>query len=228
MLGINADPVTIKQVEVEIIDRAFSEGWVKPVHPDGQDRQAGRRGRLRPGRPGRGPAAHPGRPRRGRVRAGRPHRRPAPLRHPRVQDGEAPPRPSPRPDAGRGHPVPGEHRTSASTSPPTSCGPTSTPSCWPAGPPRPGACPSRAPSSTASTRPWPTCRWPTGCSRATSTASPIDAAGKRVVIIGGGDTGADCLGTAHRQGAAVGAPVRDHAPAARRAGRDAPRGRCGR
>jgi glutamate synthase (NADPH) small chain len=33
-------------------------------------------------------------------------------------------------------------------------------------------------------------------------ASPISAAGKRVVIIGGGDTGADCLGTAHRQGAA--------------------------
>jgi glutamate synthase (NADPH/NADH) small chain len=29
----------------------------------------------------------------------------------------------------------------------------------------------------------------------------ISAAGKRVVIIGGGDTGADCLGTAHRQGA---------------------------
>jgi glutamate synthase (NADPH/NADH) small chain len=34
------------------------------------------------------------------------------------------------------------------------------------------------------------------------TQSPIDAAGKHVVIIGGGDTGADCLGTAHRQGAA--------------------------
>jgi glutamate synthase (NADPH) small chain len=29
----------------------------------------------------------------------------------------------------------------------------------------------------------------------------VTAAGKRVVIIGGGDTGADCLGTAHRQGA---------------------------
>jgi glutamate synthase (NADPH/NADH) small chain len=28
------------------------------------------------------------------------------------------------------------------------------------------------------------------------------AAGKRVIILGGGDTGADCLGTAHRQGAA--------------------------
>jgi glutamate synthase (NADPH/NADH) small chain len=33
-------------------------------------------------------------------------------------------------------------------------------------------------------------------------APPITAAGKDVVIIGGGDTGADCLGTAHRQGAA--------------------------
>jgi len=32
-------------------------------------------------------------------------------------------------------------------------------------------------------------------------ASPISAAGKHVIIIGGGDTGADCLGTAHRQGA---------------------------
>ncbi len=30
-------------------------------------------------------------------------------------------------------------------------------------------------------------------------AEEIDAMGKRVVIIGGGDTGADCLGTAHRQ-----------------------------
>jgi glutamate synthase (NADPH/NADH) small chain len=31
--------------------------------------------------------------------------------------------------------------------------------------------------------------------------APINAEGKRVVIIGGGDTGADCLGTSHRQGA---------------------------
>ncbi|MFV2101129.1 glutamate synthase subunit beta [Micromonospora sp. LOL_024] len=35
-----------------------------------------------------------------------------------------------------------------------------------------------------------------------SDGTPIDAAGKHVVIIGGGDTAADCLGTAHRQGAA--------------------------
>jgi len=32
--------------------------------------------------------------------------------------------------------------------------------------------------------------------------APIDVSGKHVVILGGGDTGADCLGTSHRQGAA--------------------------
>ena len=31
--------------------------------------------------------------------------------------------------------------------------------------------------------------------------SPINVQGKHVVVIGGGDTGADCIGTAHRQGA---------------------------
>ncbi len=34
------------------------------------------------------------------------------------------------------------------------------------------------------------------------TSTPIDARNRHVVIIGGGDTAADCLGTAHRQGAA--------------------------
>jgi glutamate synthase (NADPH/NADH) small chain len=33
VLGINQDPVTIKQVEVELIDRAFDEGWVVPMPP---------------------------------------------------------------------------------------------------------------------------------------------------------------------------------------------------
>jgi glutamate synthase (NADPH) small chain len=33
-------------------------------------------------------------------------------------------------------------------------------------------------------------------------APPVTAEGKHVIIIGGGDTGADCLGTSHRQGAA--------------------------
>ena len=34
------------------------------------------------------------------------------------------------------------------------------------------------------------------------TETPIDAKGKHVVVIGGGDTGSDCVGTSNRQGAA--------------------------
>ncbi|OMC23680.1 glutamate synthase subunit beta [Mycobacterium colombiense] len=34
VLGINQDPVTIKQIELEIIDKAFDEGWVRPLPPD--------------------------------------------------------------------------------------------------------------------------------------------------------------------------------------------------
>ncbi|MBV9292798.1 MAG: glutamate synthase subunit beta [Frankiales bacterium] len=34
VLGINQDPVTIKQVEVEIVDRAWDEGWITPQVPE--------------------------------------------------------------------------------------------------------------------------------------------------------------------------------------------------
>ena len=43
VLGINADPVAIKQVEVEIIDRAWAEGWVPPQRPSAAASAAGRR-----------------------------------------------------------------------------------------------------------------------------------------------------------------------------------------
>jgi glutamate synthase (NADPH) small chain len=33
VLGINADPVTIKNIEVTIIDRAFKEGWIRARRP---------------------------------------------------------------------------------------------------------------------------------------------------------------------------------------------------
>src|SRR6516162_7762618 len=33
VLGINADPVSIKQVEVSIIERAFQEGWIDAAIP---------------------------------------------------------------------------------------------------------------------------------------------------------------------------------------------------
>jgi glutamate synthase (NADPH/NADH) small chain len=34
VLGINSDPVTIKQVELTIIEHAFKEGWIRPEKPD--------------------------------------------------------------------------------------------------------------------------------------------------------------------------------------------------
>ncbi|MDT5199535.1 MAG: glutamate synthase small chain, partial [Mycobacterium sp.] len=41
VLGINQDAVTIKQIEVEIIDNAFDEGWVIPL-PPGPDQHTGK------------------------------------------------------------------------------------------------------------------------------------------------------------------------------------------
>src|SRR6266496_56571 len=82
VLGINADPVTIKQVEVEIADRAWREGWVRPR-----------------------PAAVPTGQRVAVIGAGPAGRAPA-LRHPRVQDGKAPPGPAARADARGRHAVP--------------------------------------------------------------------------------------------------------------------------
>ena len=50
MLGINADPVTIKSIEVAIIERAFDEGWVVAAAAGDAHRQEGRGRRLGPGR----------------------------------------------------------------------------------------------------------------------------------------------------------------------------------
>ena len=140
VLGINQDPVTIKQVEVSIIDRAWDEGWVVPVPPSVR---TGKRVAVvgsGPAGPGRRPAAHAGRPRRHRARAGRPHRGPPPLRHPRVQDGEAPPRPPHRADGGRGHRVPHRRQRRRRHHRRASCARSSTPSCWPAAPRRGATC----------------------------------------------------------------------------------------
>ena len=37
VLGINAPPVTIKNIEKNIVDRGFDEGWIKPEPPKFSD-----------------------------------------------------------------------------------------------------------------------------------------------------------------------------------------------
>ena len=62
---------------------------------------------------------------------------------------------------------------------------------------------SRAASSRASISRWISCRSRTAASAASRSdgVEPILATGKHVVVIGGGDTGSDCIGTSIRQGA---------------------------
>ncbi len=62
-------------------------------------------------------------------------------------------------------------------------------------------CRCRAASSAASTRRWSSSRRPTASRSAKRSQDQIVATDKDVIIIGGGDTGADCLGTSVRQGA---------------------------
>ena len=47
VLNINNDPVTIKQIEKQIIDHALKDGWVVPHVAGAAHRQEGRRRRLR-------------------------------------------------------------------------------------------------------------------------------------------------------------------------------------
>ena len=109
-LNIIDTPVTIKTIECQIVDRGWEEGWIMPAAVAARHRQAGRGGRLRPGGPGLRPAAGPRRPCHDRVREVRPDRRPAALRHPRLQDGEAPHRPARPADGGRGRDLPHQLR----------------------------------------------------------------------------------------------------------------------
>ena len=67
-----ATPVTIKNVEVSIIDQAWDDRRVTPAAARVAHRQDRRRRRLRPGRSRRRPAADPRRPHRRGLRARRP------------------------------------------------------------------------------------------------------------------------------------------------------------
>ena len=181
VLGIADNPVTIKQVEVEIINRVVDDGRLTPLPAPESYRQAGRRRRLRPGRPGRRPAAGPGRPRGHPVRAQRPHRRPAPLRHPRLQAGEAPHRPAARAAQRRGRGVRDQlQRRRGRDRRPAAGGPRRGAADLRRARPARRAPTPRAASWAASTWPWTTSRVPTGSrSPATSPSAPADLRGRQ-------------------------------------------------
>ena len=56
-LNIDDNPVTIKTIECAIVDKAWEKGWIRPEILPRQDRQEGRRRRLRSRGPCRRPAA---------------------------------------------------------------------------------------------------------------------------------------------------------------------------
>ena len=89
VLGINDDPVTIKQIEWEISRNGWEEGWIQSRQARAAQRTFGGGGGFRSRRAGGGATAEPRRPQRDGLREERPHRRPAAVRHPRVQAREA-------------------------------------------------------------------------------------------------------------------------------------------
>jgi glutamate synthase (NADPH/NADH) small chain len=201
VLGINAPPVAIKQVEVEIIDRAWAEGWVTPQMPSVR---TGKRVAV----VGSGPAGLAVAQQLTRVghdvvvlersdriggllRYGIPEFK-MEKRHldRRLAQMEAEGTTF-RTNAGVGESVDVEVLQASYDAVVLACGATA----W-----RDLNVPGRELQGVHQAMEY--LPWANKVQEGDLEDSPIHAAGKHVVIIGGGDTGADCLGTAHRQGAA--------------------------
>ena len=203
VLNINNDPVTIKLIEKNIIDHAWAEGWITPLPPA---RKTGKRVAV----VGSGPSGlacaqqlaraghavtlyersdrvggllmygipdfklekwHRQSPRRADEGRGRRVRHQLPRRHRRPRRRDAREVRRDRADDGRDQAA------------------------------RPADAGAR--TRRASTSRWIFCRSRTSATSATRSIRrlSITAKDKRVVILGGGDTGSDCLGTSNRQGA---------------------------
>ena len=203
VLGINQDPVTIKNVEVAIIDRAWESALRAAAAAGVALGQDGRGDRLRPGRASPPPSSSPAPVTRSRSTSG-------PTRSAGCCATASPSsRWRRRSSTGGSTRCAARARSSApaSTSAATLTGDAA------ARPVRRGGARRSARRSAA------TCRCPgrelggihqameylpqsNRASLGEEVTDQIRADGKHVVIIGGGDTGADCLGTAIRQGAA--------------------------
>jgi len=201
VLGISQDPVTIKQVEVEIIDRAFDEGWVVPVPPS---RRSGKRVAV----VGSGPAGLAAAQQLtraghdvtvferddrigGLLRYGIPEFKMEKRHVDRRLEQMSAEGTVFRAGVNVGVDITADTLRSEFDAVVLAGGATDS---------RDLPIPGRELSGIHQAMEY--LPWANRVQNGDLAEAPITAAGKKVVIIGGGDTGADCLGTAHRQGAA--------------------------